>query len=151
MADHAEEQEMEAEALEAIFEGHFSILEDSRWSIELYPENEEEESHVGCRLLVDLPETYPECLPNVSVEILKGLADEHVDVLTGLAEEEAQNNEGVPCIFAVAERLREWLRENNVQGLDDQSMHAQMMRKKLQEENEKQKQVRLVKSEIEGD
>jgi RWD domain len=142
MADHAEEQQMEAEALEAIFESHFSIQDPQRWSIELYPEHAIDECNVACRLIVDLPEMYPElALPNLSIEIITGLAAEHVQLLQGIASEEASANEGSPSIFAVAERLREWLLENNVKGLDDQSMHAQMMRKKLQESNQKTKQV----------
>jgi hypothetical protein len=142
MADHAEEQQMEAEALEAIFEGHFSIQSPHQWSIDLYPEHSVDECHVACRLIVDLPATYPElALPVLSIEIITGLAAEHGQLLQTLAIEEATANEGSPSIFAVAERLREWLLENNVKGLDDQSMHAQMMRKKLQESNQKAKQV----------
>jgi len=36
---------------------------------------------------------------------------------------------GIPAIFAVCERVREWLADNNVKGLDDGSMHAQMIRR----------------------
>ena len=35
----------------------------------------------------------------------------------------------MPAIFAVCEAVREWLADNNVKGLDDASMYAQMMRK----------------------
>jgi hypothetical protein len=142
MADHAEEQQMEAEALEAIFESRFSRISLHQWSIELYPEHAIEDCHVACRLLVDLPTLYPDeaQLPHLSIEIITGLATEHIQLLQNIANEEALANEGSPSIFAVAERLREWLLENNVKGLDDQSMHAQMMRKRLQESNQKSKQ-----------
>ena len=142
MTDHVEEQEMEAEALAAIFDTHF--LQESaepplQWSIEIYPETGDPSeldqlNHVACRLQVKLPSDYPESLPEMSVEIIKGLAEDHKTELLNLAQEEAQANEGVPSIFAVAERLREWLVENNTKGLDDISMHAQMMRKKKEEE-----------------
>jgi hypothetical protein len=36
---------------------------------------------------------------------------------------------GMPAIYAVCEVIREWLIDNNVKGLDDESMHAQMMRR----------------------
>ena len=140
MADHAEEQEMEAEALQAIFDEHFTIVSPGNWSINLYPELEEDDNHVACRLGITLPATYPEVLPDLSIELLKGLAAEHEQVLQAIACEEAEANLGVPSLFAVAERLREWLLENNVKGLDDVSMHAQMMRKKQQEEKN---QVRI--------
>ena len=35
----------------------------------------------------------------------------------------------MPAIYAVCEVIREWLVDNNVKGLDDESMHAQMMRR----------------------
>ena len=141
MADHAEEQEMEAEALAAIFDTHFTILATSpqqEWSIEIYPETGEdleELNHVACKLLCQLPSDYPEfSLPTLQVEIIKGLAEDHQTLLESLAQEEAETNTGIPSIFAIAERIREWLAENNVKGLDDVSMHAQMMRKQKQGE-----------------
>ncbi len=42
---------------------------------------------------------------------------------------EAEANAGMPVIFAVCEAVRSWLADNNVKGLDDASMYAQMMRK----------------------
>jgi hypothetical protein len=129
MTDHAEEQEMEAEALAAIFDHHFTI-EASRWVVTLFPETDPDaENHVGCQLLVSLPPTYPETLPLLEIEIVKGLAPEHQQELLHLANQEAAANEGSPSIFTVAECLREWLLENNRPGLDDLSMHAQMLRK----------------------
>lgn len=142
MADHVEEQEMEVEALTAIFDTHFQILKAEQpfeWSIELYPENGDpseldELNHVACKLIATIPMDYPESLPQLDIELVKGLADDHREELKVLADEEAEANAGAPSIFAIAERLREWLVENNMKGLDDVSMHAQMMRKKKEEE-----------------
>jgi RWD domain len=140
MTDHAEEQEMEAEAMSAIFDTNFEVIDHNQWRITIYPEtgttDEQELEHlnnVGCRLLVTLPETYPEDLPQLDIEIVKGLANEHQEEIQRIAIEEATTNLGTPSIYAVTERVREWLIENNVKGLDDISMHAQMMRKKIQE------------------
>ncbi len=44
---------------------------------------------------------------------------------------------GMPAIYAVCEAIRTWLADNNVKGLDDVSMHAQMMRKQLEAEKSK--------------
>lgn len=145
MADHAEEQEMEEEALEAIYDTHFEKVASSKWSLDIYPESGDpsdldELNHVAVRLLIDLPADYPELsVPSLQVEIIKGLADEHKDELEALAFEAAASLEGTPSIFAVAEILREWLVDNNQKGLDDVSMHAQMMRKKKQGEKAEQK------------
>jgi hypothetical protein len=139
MTDHAEEQEMESEAMAAIFDTHFEILGPSQWGVIIYPESGDPSeldalNHVGCKLLITLPATYPEDLPDLDIEIVKGLAEEQRQELKTLADEEALANQGVPSMFAVTERLREWLLENNVKGLDDVSMHAQMMRKEQQQE-----------------
>ena len=142
MTDHAEEQEMEAEALQAIFDTHFTILEPQKWQIEIYPEMTADPdelhqlNHVGVHLIAELPSDYPEVLPKLDCQIVKGLVEEHRQELLTLAQEEAAANEGVPSIFAIAERLREWLAENNQKGLDDLSMHAQMLRKQHAKEKE---------------
>ena len=134
---------MESEALAAIFDTHYNLLESGplqKWSVDIYPETGSDPSqldelnHVACKLIATLPKDYPESLPDLAIEIIKGLAVDHKTTLQQLAIEEAEANLGVPSIFAVAERLREWLAENNVTGLDDISMHAQMMRKQKEEE-----------------
>lgn len=148
MTDHAEEQEMEAEAMAAIFDTHFEILEPAKWSVQIYPESGDPSeldalNHVGCKLLITLPDTYPEDLPEFDIQIVKGLAEEQRRELKELANEEAVANQGAPSLFAVTERLREWLLENNVKGLDDVSMHAQMMRKKQQEQKAQVRRMSL--------
>jgi len=79
MCDHVEEQEMEAEALEAIFDTAFESISSSppfQWSVKLFPEDGEEgeqspDNHVGAKLIATIPEEYPECLPLLEVQILK--------------------------------------------------------------------------------
>jgi RWD domain len=142
MTDHAEEQEMEAEALTAIFDQHFNIVNKASWTLDIYPETGDPSeldqlNHVACRLHVQLPSDYPETLPELTVKVIKGLADEHRDLLQDIANQEAEANMGGPSIFAIGEKLREWLSEHNQKGLDDISMHAQMMRKRLEQEKAK--------------
>ena len=78
-----EEQEMEAEALLAIFDSAFqdtsssSSSDNKQWEVTLYPIDcdDEDESdsvnHVGVKLRVNLPEEYPEVLPNLDLENIK--------------------------------------------------------------------------------
>jgi RWD domain len=171
MSSNLEEQEMEAQALEAIFDQqfHYNINSEEekgvgnnntyQWMIEIFPEqiittedsntssdDNSSMNHVGCKLLIHLPSNYPESqLPLFDIELIKGLAEEHRIELLQLANDEATVNEGMPCIYAVAERIREWLVENNVTGLDDISMHAIMLRKEkeklvLQQRQQQQQQ-----------
>ena len=64
---------------------------------------------------------------------IKGLAEEQRQKLLKIANDEAEANEGMPAIFAVCEAVRTWLGDNNIKGLDDGSMHAQMMRRAREE------------------
>ena len=147
MSEHQEEQEMEAEALEAIFDHAFEAIsaeQPYKWAVKLLPvdcagdeQEEEARNHVGIRLVATIPLDYPESLPDLDVEIVFGLTDEHRTKLLDMAIEESNNNEGMPAIFTICEVLREWLADNNVKGLDDASMHAQMMRRSKEEEQKK--------------
>lgn len=153
MADdeHAEEQEMEAEALAAIFDTSFEVISPNpplEWGIRLWPEQETggddgDANHVGIRLLVKLPPTYPDegSAPKFTVEILKGLTTEHAASLETMALEEAESNGGMPVLYAVCEKLKEWLLENNEKGLDDRSAYAQMMAREKEKEREKVRSV----------
>jgi hypothetical protein len=134
MSDQCEEQEMEAEALVAIFDDCLEIVSSTQpfeWAVTLYPEQHGEGiNHVGIKVIAKIPLDYPESLPRIEIEILKGLSYDHEQELATMAAEEAEANLGLPSMFAVCERLREWLADNNQKGMDDVSMHAQMMRKK---------------------
>jgi len=146
MTEHIEEQEMEAEALAAIFDTAFEITRNEQpfeWSVSLYPVDthdeveREEVNNVACRVQVELPLTYPDVLPIINVEVIKGLADEHQQKLQVIAAEEAESYMGMVAIYAVCEAIRTWLVDNNVKGLDDVSMHAQMLRKQMEAEQNK--------------
>lgn len=150
MADYREEQEMEAEALTAIFDTSFHINSSTplhRWSLTLQPYLDDELddtdettiNHISIQLNLTLPKTYPDVPPEIDVRIVKGLAELQRKLLIDLAIEAAETNVGMVAVYAIAENLREWLCENNVKGLEDESMHAQMMRRTKDEERLKAK------------
>ena len=139
---------MEAEALEAIFMESFEVLHSAqpfKWSVKLMPvdcgedkEEEEKLNHVVIKLIAIIPLDYPETsTPELDVDVIKGLAGDQVKEILAVANEEAEANAGMPAIFAVCEAVRAWLADNNVKGLDDGSMHAQMMRKMKEKEKAK--------------
>ena len=89
-------------------------------------------------LVATIPTNYPEeSLPTLDIEIIKGLSEDNKNELLVLANNEAESNTGMPAIFAICEAVREWLADNNVKGLDDASMYAQMMRKEKDAERQK--------------
>lgn len=142
MSDHCEEQEMEQEALQAIFDDALEVVSGSQpfeWAVTIWPEQAAEPgtNHVGIKLKAKIPLDYPEVsLPEFDMELLKGLTPEHKEELLGIAKEEAEANMGMPVVFAVCEKLREWLADNNVKGMDDVSMYAQMMRREKEAEKQ---------------
>ena len=82
MSDHLEEQEMEAEALSAIFDTAFEIRSAEQpfvWSVKLVPvdcggdeDEEEAANHVMVNLVATIPLNYPEeSLPDMDLEIVK--------------------------------------------------------------------------------
>ena len=82
MSDHCEEQEMEAEALAAIFDTAFVVVSTSQpfeWSVKLLPvdcggdpDEEEAQNYVAIKLIAKIPLDYPELsLPDLDVEIIK--------------------------------------------------------------------------------
>ena len=139
MSDQIEEQQMEQEALDAIFGEDFKILHNEppyKYSIRLVPIQDADDeddananvNHVAIDLIVDIPLEYPDVKPEVaSIEIVKGLGEEQKEDIIEVYEEEVAANEGMPCLFAVSEAIRGWLVDNNV--VYDGSMYAQMMRK----------------------
>eukprot|EP00560_Eucampia_antarctica_P001569 CAMPEP_0197831548 /NCGR_PEP_ID=MMETSP1437-20131217/10754_1 /TAXON_ID=49252 ORGANISM="Eucampia antarctica, Strain CCMP1452" /NCGR_SAMPLE_ID=MMETSP1437 /ASSEMBLY_ACC=CAM_ASM_001096 /LENGTH=299 /DNA_ID=CAMNT_0043434505 /DNA_START=179 /DNA_END=1075 /DNA_ORIENTATION=+ len=149
MSDHMEEQEMEAEALEAIFDTSFEVISSIQpfeWSLKVVPidcgDDEEEENaqnHVAVKLMATIPKDYPESLPQLDIIVLKGLAEEQRQTVLRIANDESKSNEGMPAIYAICEAVRTWLGDNNVKGLDDGSMHAQMMRRAREEAKSKEK------------
>ena len=109
---HLEEQEMEAEALEAIFDTAFEVRSSSQpfvWAVKLVPvdcggdpDEEEAANHVMVKLVANIPHEYPEeTLPQLDLEIIKGLSEDNRQELLQLANEEAEANAGMPAIFAV--------------------------------------------------
>jgi hypothetical protein len=151
---HLEEQEMEAEALAAIFDTAFEIRSSDQpfvWAVKLVPvdcggdaDEEEASNHIMVKLVARIPLDYPEgMLPELDIEILKGLSQDNKEELLRLANSEAEANAGMPAIFSICEAVRSWLADNNVKGLDDASMYAQMMRKAKDAERREVSHVNL--------
>ena len=107
----------EIEALEAIYPDMFTLVSKSplQYTIKILPESEDGTNHVGVILVCNIPTSYPnECSPELTVQMDKGLTKVQMEELSQLAINTAAENMGSPCIFIVAEALREWLGNNNI-------------------------------------
>ena len=133
----------EIEALQAIYPDEFEMIEEpSKYRIKLLPNpaDGDENNHVGIYLVCEIPSDYPEIVPTISIEVIKGLGASHEEEIMAVGAQKLEENLGMPSIFATAEAIREWLVENNVEGQDG-SMYAEMMRKQSQKDvDEKRKE-----------
>jgi hypothetical protein len=79
--------------------------------------------HSGIYLLVALdlvcymPHGYPEeSPPEVTIDIKKGIGDKQKPELEALIQTHAEENMGSASMYIIAEAIREWLVDNNVEG-----------------------------------
>jgi hypothetical protein len=77
-----------------------------------------------------MPLDYPSVLPELSIEVVKGLTPGQAAELLLVANRSAEENLGTPSIYMVSENVREWLLDHNIAGQDG-SMYAEMMRKEV--------------------
>ena len=134
--DHAQEQEMELQAMEAIYADDYKKLDENTaggtatFEVTLVPEAGagEDVNHVCVAMRVAYTATYPEAPPELSLRaIRKGeLTDEMIADFEKLLREAAASEEllGTPMVYGLGEKVKEWLVEHNKPELD---MHSQMM------------------------
>lgn len=138
MADQ-EEQELEIEALQSIFEEEFSwISEPTEFEVKLTPVVDDGvEVHVEAALYVKFVEDYPsEAIPEYTLRSVKGLSAPLLGDMKELAVKSSTEELGGPVIYNVCEALKDWLLEHNEPGQDDNSMYSVMMRKEAAKEAE---------------
>lgn len=136
MADQ-EEQELETEALQSIFEEEFSwIAEPTEFEVKLAPVVEEGvEVHVEAALGVKFLENYPsEAIPEYTLRSVKGLSAPLLEDMKEIAVKSSTDEIGGPVVYNVCEALKDWLGEHNEPGQDDNSMYSVMMRKEAAKE-----------------
>lgn len=132
---HEEEQALEIEALQSIFEEgkEFTSISEKEFSIKLLPfPGGEEENHVEVTLHVTYTEAYPDEAPEWKLEEVKGLSDEKLEELQQRIEESIDASLGMAMIYPVTEACQDFLKENNQKEL---SMHEQMMLRQAEEED----------------
>jgi hypothetical protein len=89
---------------------------------------------VSVKLAVEYSDTYPEePAKRCQVLPLKGLTTGQVVELQNLANSIAEENLGMPCVFSVAEELKQWLFDNNVPPSDG-SMRSEMLERERRRE-----------------
>ena len=102
------------------------------FSIKLVPDPsaDDAENHVGVNLRFTYPPTYPDVLPEMALEPLKGkpMRAAQLDALRGVCAECGEGLVGMPMAFSICEAAKEWLVEHN-EPAGDGSAYADMMRR----------------------
>ena len=83
---------------------------------------------VGVNLICGIPETYPDAVPDMSIEVTSGLLQAQASEIEELAAQTASENVGMVMGYTIAEAVRDWLLEHNI-SQEDGSMHANMLRR----------------------
>eukprot|EP00873_Tetraselmis_striata_P026069 jgi/Tetstr1/446333/TSEL_033876.t1 len=132
--DHAEEQAMELEALEAIWPDEFGPLGDDSppagwpaeptiYRVDLTPGTEGEDAADGelmMQLVFQHTEAYPEEAPRLRLRSVRGLTDAEVAAVQNLVGELVEENMGMAMIYTLGEAAKEWLRDRaNVQVVEE--------------------------------
>ncbi|CAM9190369.1 unnamed protein product [Phaeothamnion confervicola] len=132
---------MEVEALEAIYMDEFAKLSDTplAWKVHVVPNPGGEDNAVGVDFICEIPPEYPEVVPSINIAVTKGLTPKQRELLLDLAEEKARENVGMVMGYSVAEAVREWLCDNNVDCGDSGSMHAAMLRRMAESDRAKRR------------
>lgn len=124
MANYAEEQELEIEAIESLFPEEYKPDGPTKFQLELTPG--EDENHVCAPLMIEYPSNYPDEKPIVKLnnDIPTGLNDKKQAALLRVIDETIEQNVGMAMIYTLAEAVQEFLRDNNV---CEVSMHDMML------------------------
>uniref|UniRef100_A0A7S3GEZ7 RWD domain-containing protein n=1 Tax=Palpitomonas bilix TaxID=652834 RepID=A0A7S3GEZ7_9EUKA len=102
--DYKEEQEMEIEAIQAIYPESVNIMEEGKkYSIELLPSKDYGDP---ISMLVEYTDTYPEEKPKLRV---LGLLHAHEQELLAELDEMMEESLGAPMVFELASHATEWV------------------------------------------
>ncbi|KAK8641854.1 hypothetical protein V6N13_011226 [Hibiscus sabdariffa] len=120
MTDHAQEQEMEIEALEAILMDEFKEIHSAEsglstsnrcFQITVSPQDEDtdQSTPVQLALVFSHTEKYPDEPPLLSVKSIRGIQSSDLKALKEKLEQEASESLGMAMIYTLVTSAKEWL------------------------------------------
>lgn len=136
MTNYKEEQELEIEALTAIFEEgkEFKRISDTEFTLHLLPHTDgSEENHVQATLHITYGDEYPDTPPEWELEKVDSIPEDKLPDLKAKIEEVIETSLGMAMVYVMAEAIQDWLKENNTKML---SMHEEMMKRLGPQEGE---------------
>jgi len=128
MSNHEEEQALEIEALESIFEEgkELTKISETEFLIKLVPfPAGEEENHVGVTMHIVYTADYPDSPPEWSLDDAK-LPDDKLGMLQAAVEEVITSSLVMAMVYTMAEACQDFLKQHNQKVL---SMHEEMLQR----------------------
>eukprot|EP01132_Coremiostelium_polycephalum_P010766 gene10766-13183_t len=143
-----EQQEMEIEALQAIFQDDFLTMDPIRFAHIPNPENarfritlkpytggsDTTECFVSVYLVVGFPEKYPTVPPNINVMVNRGLPQKKATEIEEQLQQAVQSRLGTQMVFDLCEIVKDFLNDNNDKPMG-MSFHQQMLEQQQKDEN----------------
>lgn len=124
MSDHAQEQEMEIEALQAILMDDFREIDPNEsglgtnnrcFQITLSPQDDDVDeanyTPVQLALIFSHTEKYPDEPPLLNVKSIRGITSEDLMRLKEKLDQEASDNLGMAMVYTLVTSTQEWLSE----------------------------------------
>ncbi|GAA5845892.1 hypothetical protein JCM11251_006722 [Rhodosporidiobolus azoricus] len=110
MSDYAEERRSELEVLESIFPDELEVLSDDQLTIRVEPDVQNDHDPYVLILHITYTPTYPDELPEFSVTLEEGEANEdEVQFMEDGLREVAEGSLGMAMVFTLASSLKELL------------------------------------------
>ncbi|KAJ1617807.1 ubiquitin-conjugating enzyme/RWD-like protein [Pavlovales sp. CCMP2436] len=136
--DHAEEQAMEVEMLQAMFMEDFVLDKPeppAAYRIGLFPETsgDDDANHVGAELSVAYTAAYPVEAPELRLTATLGLSDELAAKALKALVAASADLLGATMVWSLAEQVQAFLREHNAAPAGN--MHDEMMKRMAGEGN----------------
>ncbi|OZJ03056.1 hypothetical protein BZG36_03777 [Bifiguratus adelaidae] len=142
-AELQERQQLELDALQAIYMDDFTKLETAtpwkvanpalEFKLHLLPHGERTQQHCSADLYVKFPKTYPMVVPELRIQDTAGLTKKEVDELAYSLPKLAKANVGSEMIYDIAEHICSFLDQHNREP-DPLSFHERMMERKKEAE-----------------
>ncbi|KAF9178336.1 RWD domain-containing protein 1, partial [Haplosporangium sp. Z 11] len=114
MTDYKEEQTNELEALQSIYPDEYEEIstDPAEFSILIEPEEQDDENIYTMKLHVKYTATYPDTLPEFSIEMLdEELDQEDFDTILHKVTEAAEEAIGMGMVFSMASTAKDTLSE----------------------------------------
>ncbi|KAK8819836.1 hypothetical protein WA538_001941, partial [Blastocystis sp. DL] len=134
MSDHQEEQDMEIEAMQAVFMDDFELISDhpGTFKIKLVPELGGT-NYVGVSMVIRYTPDYPDELPNICFVDAINIPEDDIISLTQMVYDRATEFVGMAMVYNISEVVKDWLIDRNVPHVEEGSMYDVMMNRQKRE------------------